>query len=255
MISSVIVDDEKKARAFLKGHLNAFCPDVTIAGEAENVASAVQTIKTINPDLVFLDIKMPDGTGFDVIERLRKEDTKDELKFKIIFTTAFDEYAIKAIKFSALDYLLKPIDPEELVAALKRSKLISSKQNSVAKVDVLLENIKSLSDQNKKIALNTSNKTFVYKISDIIRCESSGSYTLVYVKNTEPILISKSLGEAEELLKDYQFERIHKSHLINLNYLRTFIKTDGGYVEMENGDMIPVSNRKREYLIQLLKSL
>jgi two-component system LytT family response regulator len=255
MVTAVVVDDEKRSRNFLKGHLNAFCPEVKIVGEAESVSSAVKVIQECNPELIFLDIKMPDGTGFDVIEQLRKEDKTGSLKFKIIFTTAFDQYAIKAIKFSALDYLLKPIDPEELVAALRKNKTEQPQKSVNENIDVLINNVKSLSDSNKKIALNTSNKTYIYKIDEIIRCESSGNYTVFYIKNAEPILISKSLGETEDLLKEHQFERIHKSHLINLNYLRTFIKTDGGFVEMENGDKIPVSNRKREYLTQLLKSL
>lgn len=255
MITAVIVDDEKRSRTFLKGHIKTFCPELEIIGEAESVSSAVEVIQDLNPELVFLDIKMPDGTGFDVIERLRKEDKTEQLKFKIIFTTAFDQYAIKAIKFSALDYLLKPIDPEELVTSLKKIKISQPQKGTHDKIDVLINNIKSLNDSNKKIALNTSNKTYIYKIDEIIRCESSGSYTVFYIKDAEPILISKSLGETEELLKEHQFERIHKSHLINLNYLRTFIKTDGGFVEMQNGDKIPVSNRKKEYLIQLLKSL
>lgn len=255
MITAVIVDDEKRSRTFLKGHVNTFCPGLKIIGEAESVSSAVKLIQDLNPELVFLDIKMPDGTGFDVIERLREGDKSETLKFKIIFTTAFDQYAIKAIKFSALDYLLKPIDPEELMAALKKIKIEPAQKSINENIDVLISNVKSLSGTNKKIALNTSNKTYIYKIDEIIRCESSGSYTVFYIKNAEPILISKSLGETEDLLKEHQFERIHKSHLINLNYLRTFIKSDGGFVEMENGDKIPVSNRKREYLIQLLKSL
>ncbi len=255
MITAVIVDDEKRSRSFLKGHINTFCPDVEIVGEAESVSTAVKVIQDFNPELVFLDIKMPDGTGFDVIERLRKEDKTESLKFKIIFTTAFDQYAIKAIKFSALDYLLKPVDPEELMAALKKNKGGGPQKSINDNIDVLISNVKSLSGSNKKIALNTSNKTYICKIDEIMRCESSGSYTLFYIKNMEPILISKSLGETEDLLKEHQFERIHKSHLINLNYLRTFIKSDGGFVEMENGDKIPVSNRKREYLIQLLKAL
>lgn len=255
MITAVIVDDEKRSRTFLKGHINTFCPEVKVVGEAESVSSAIKVIRDLNPDLVFLDIKMPDGTGFDVIEQLRKEDKNETLKFKIIFTTAFDQYAIKAIKFSALDYILKPIDPEELVTALKKIKIEPAQKSINENIDVLINNVKSLSGSNKKIALNTSNKTYIYKIDEIIRCESSGSYTLFYIKNSEPILISKSLGETEDLLKEHHFERIHKSHLINLNYLRTFIKSDGGFVEMENGDKIPVSNRKKEYLTQLLKSL
>jgi two-component system LytT family response regulator len=255
MVTVVIVDDEKRSRSFLKGHINTFCPGLKIVGEAESVSSAVKMIRNLNPALVFLDIKMPDGTGFDVIEQLRKEDENESLQFKIIFTTAFDQYAIKAIKFSALDYLLKPIDPDELVAALKKIKPEFPQKSINENIDVLINNVKLLSDSNKKIALNTSNKTYIYKIDEIVRCESSGSYTIFYIKNSEPILISKSLGETEDLLKGHQFERIHKSHLINLNYLRTFIKSDGGFVEMENGDKIPVSNRKREHLTQLLKAL
>lgn len=253
MTTAIIVDDEKRARTFLRGHINAYCEDVQILAEAENVASAVKVIKEHNPELVFLDIKMPDGTGFDVIEKLRNIDGGDDLKFKIIFTTAYDQYAIKAIKYSALDYLLKPIDPEELVAALKRNKILLPSKSINDNIDVLIENIKQLSEANKKIVLNTSNKAYIFPVNDIIRCESTGSYTVFYVKNSEPLLISKSLGEAEELLQGNRFERIHKSHLVNLNYMRAFIKTDGGFVEMQNGDKIPVSNRKREHLMQLLK--
>ncbi len=254
MTTAVIVDDEKRARTFLKGHINAYCPEVKIVAEAENVSSAIKVIREFNPELVFLDIKMPDGTGFDVIERLRANEEGQDLRFKIIFTTAFDQYAIKAIKFSALDYLLKPIDPEELVESLKKNKMNLVTNNVNDSVDVLIGNLKQLNDSNKRIVLNTSNKAYIYPINEIIRCESSGSYTIFYVKNEEPLLISKSLGETEELLKDHQFERIHKSHLINLNYMRAFIKNDGGFVEMQNGDKIPVSNRKREYLMQLLKA-
>lgn len=254
MTTAVIVDDEKRARTFLKGHIDTYCPEVKIVAEAENVSSAIKAIREHNPELVFLDIKMPDGTGFDVIERLRASEDGQDLKFKIIFTTAFDQYAIKAIKFSALDYLLKPIDPEELVESLKKNKLNLVGNSANDNVDVLIGNLKQLNDANKRIVLNTSNKAYIYPINEIIRCESSGSYTIFYVKNEEPLLISKSLGEAEELLKDHQFERIHKSHLINLNYMRAFIKNDGGFVEMQNGDKIPVSNRKREYLMQLLKA-
>ena len=253
MITAVIVDDEKRARTFLKGHITTFCPDVKIVAEAENVSAAIKVIREHNPELVFLDIKMPDGTGFDVVEKLRADVDGENLRFKIIFTTAFDQYAIKAIKFSALDYLLKPIDPEELVAALKRNKISLPHSSINDNIDVLIGNIKLLSDSNKRIVLNTSNKAYIYPINEIIRCESSGSYTIFHIKDSEPILISKSLGESEELLKDYQFERIHKSHLINVSYMRAFLKNDGGFVEMQNGDKIPVSNRKREYLMQLLK--
>jgi two-component system LytT family response regulator len=253
MTTAIIVDDEKRARTFLKGHITTFCPEVKIVAEAENVSSAVKAIREFNPELVFLDIKMPDGTGFDVIEKLRAEDEAQDLRFKIIFTTAFDQYAIKAIKFSALDYLLKPIDPEELVTALKKNKISLPTSSINDNIDVLIGNIKHLSDSNKRIVLNTSNKAYIYPINEIIRCESSGSYTIFHIKNSEPILISKSLGETEELLKDHQFERIHKSHLINVSYMRAFIKNDGGFVEMQNGDKIPVSNRKREYLMQLLR--
>lgn len=253
MITAVIVDDEKRARTFLKGHIATFCPDVKIVAEAENVSSAIKVIREHNPELVFLDIKMPDGTGFDVVEKLRGDVDGDNLRFKIIFTTAFDQYAIKAIKFSALDYLLKPIDPEELVAALKRNKISLPNSSINDNIDVLIGNIKLLSDSNKRIVLNTSNKAYIYPINEIIRCESNGSYTIFHIKDAEPVLISKSLGESEELLKDYQFERIHKSHLINVNFMRAFLKNDGGFVEMQNGDKIPVSNRKREYLMQLLK--
>ncbi len=156
MITAVIVDDEKRSRTFLKGHITTFCPEIKIVGEAENVSSAVKVIRELNPDLVFLDIKMPDGSGFDVVEQLRVEGEEESLKFKIIFTTAYDQYAIKAFRYSALDYLLKPIDPEELVGALKKIKAEHPQKNINPNVDVLISNVKSANDANKKIALNTS---------------------------------------------------------------------------------------------------
>lgn len=259
MLTALIIDDERKSRTFLKGHLGLHCPQVTVSGEADGVATGIEAVINLKPQVVFLDIQMGDGSGFDLLEGLKERPEAEALDFELVFTTAFDQYAIRAIKFSALDYLLKPIDPDELIESIEKieKKLAPAapEVTSMASLEVLLENFKDLQKVNKKIALATAEKTHVYRISEIIRCESQDSYTLFHLKEGKPLLVSRTLKDFEELLSDFEFERIHKSHLINLDYLKAYQKTDGGYVLMEDGAKIPVSNRKKERVNQILKSL
>ncbi len=244
MLKAVIIDDIDLARQTLKKDLALYCPDVTIIGEAEGVVSGVKLLKTIKPDVLFLDIQLKDGVGFDLLEIL------PEVPFKIIFTTASDAYAIKAFRYAAVDYLLKPIDPDELISAIEKLKNGFSQK---AQFSVLMENNKTKTIS--KIALHTQDKILVVDINDIIRCEASVNYTEFYFTNSKKIVVTKTLKDFEEMLKESGFYRVHQSHLINTKYIKEFVKTDGGYIMMSDGNSVPVSTRKRAEVLNLIESL
>ena len=200
-----------------------------------------------------MDIQLGDGNGFDILEQLASKNGKSTSH--IVFVTAYEEYAIKAFRFSALDFLLKPIDPEELEKVIGKIKQAVAKKDNYAHIDLLLENIRKKVDHFKRIALSTADGIHLFEISDIIRCESEDNYTKFYLKNNKPVLISKTLKEYEELLTEHGFERIHQSHLINLAYLKSYIKKDGGYVVMSDNSNLPISQRKKDRLQELLRNL
>ncbi|MBN2612033.1 MAG: response regulator transcription factor [Bacteroidales bacterium] len=247
MYRAVIIDDNNNSRVTLMHDLEKYCPQVKIIGEADSVASGISIIEDRKPDVVFLDIQMSDGTGFDILEHFGKID------FHVIFTTAFDSYGIKAIKFSALDYLLKPIDTEELVDAVKKLDNFKVKEDFNGSINLLLENIRNIQTTGKRIALNSSDRIHMIQVSDIIRCESQGSYTIFYLTNKEQIVATRNLKEYEQLLEEHSFIRVHHSHLINFNYLKEFIKKDGGYAIMKDNTQVPVSFRKRNHLLEMLE--
>ncbi|WP_299213426.1 LytTR family DNA-binding domain-containing protein [uncultured Dokdonia sp.] len=253
MIKAILIDDDKNLREGMKGLLARFAPSIKIIGEADSVATGIEVIDTLEPQVVFLDIQLTDGTGFDILEKLSERNKV--IKTNVVFITAHEQYAIKAFRFSALDFLLKPVDPEELQKVIEKIEAVIEKKNDYSHIDLLLENIRKNVDNFKRIALSTSDGIHLFDISDIIRCESADNYTMFYIKNTKPILISKTLKEYEELLKEHNFERIHQSHLINLNYLKSYIKKDGGYVVMTDESRLPISQRKRERLQEILKSM
>lgn len=247
MYKAVIIDDIDNSRATLRYDLEKFCQQVKIIGEADSVASGIKIIKESKPDVVFLDIQLGDGTGFDILEQLGKID------FHVIFTTALDSYGIKAIKFSALDYLLKPIDTDELVDAVKKLDNFKAREDFNGGINFLLENIRNIQTTNKRIALNSADKIHMIYIHDIIRCESQGSYTIFHLKSKEQLVATRNLKEYEQLLEEYSFIRVHHSHLINFNYLKEFIKKDGGYAIMEDNTQVPVSFRKRNNLLDMIE--
>jgi len=253
MITAVLVDDDSNLREGMKALLNRYAPEIRILGEAENVSDAVLAIDGLNPQVVFLDIQLADGTGFDILEKLTVKNGK--IESQVVFITAHEQYAIKAFRFSALDFLLKPVDPEELQKVIEKIKNTVKKKDSFDHIDLLLENIRKKVDNFKRIALSTTDGIHLFEISDIIRCESTDNYTTFYIKNNKPILISKTLKEYEELLTEHGFERIHQSHLINLAYLKSYIKKDGGYVIMSDDSNLPVSQRKKDRLQELIKNL
>jgi two-component system, LytTR family, response regulator len=253
MITAILIDDDQNLRSGMKQLLSRYAPEFKIIGEADSVANGVEVIDQLQPQVVFLDIQMNDGTGFDILEQLALKNGK--ITSHIVFITAHEQYAIKAFRFSALDFLLKPVDPDELQKVIEKIKNIVVKNDDYAHIDLLLENIRKKVDNFKRIALSNSDGMHLFEVSDIIRCESEDNYTKFYIKNNKPILISKTLKEYEELLTDHGFVRIHQSHLINLAFLKSYIKKDGGYVVMADNSNLPISQRKREQLQELLKTL
>ena len=245
-LTAAIVDDVAQARATLKEDLAAYCPDIEIIGEADGVVTGSKLLNKIKPDMVFLDIQLQDGTGFDILEIL------GDISFQVIFTTASDEFAIKAFKFSAVDYLLKPVDPDELILAVQKvSKVNNSTQENY---ELLLNTVKEQSAP-KRLALHTLEKIHVTEIADIVRCESNGNYTTFYFKDGQKLLVTKTLKEYDQMLSEYKFARVHQSHLINAQQIKEFVKIDGGYIVMRDGSKIPVSLRKKSVVMKLLEEL
>ena len=253
MITALLIDDDQHLRQGMKSLLERHAPEIRIIGEAESVKTGIEAIENWKPQVVFLDIHLNDGTGFDILEQVAK--TNGKLSSHIVFITAHEQYALKAFKFSALDYLLKPVDPEELKKSVVKVKEVLEKNTSFDHIDLLLENIRKKVDHFKRIALSTADGIHLFEISDIIRCESQDNYTQFFIKNHKPLLISKTLKEYEELLMEHGFERIHQSHLINVSYLKSYIKTDGGYVIMGDNARLPIAQRKKERLQELIKAL
>ena len=242
-MKAIIIDDLSDARLAIKADVEAYCPQIEIIGEAEGVISGAKLIKEVNPDLVFLDIQMQDGSGFDLLE-ITGTDT-----FKVIFTTASDEYAIKAFKFSAVDYLMKPIDPDELVDAVEKA--LQNPRNG--SIEVLQETIRDGSA--KRIALNTQEKILIKEVSEIIRCESNVNYTMFHFSDKTRLLVTRTLKEYDELLSPHDFLRLHQSHLINSRYVKEYIKSDGGYLVLKEGSTVPVSTRRKSVVMEMIAKL
>ena len=250
MTTAVIIDDDSNLRSGMKGLLAMFAPQLEIVGEAATVLTGITIIENLKPQVIFLDIQLNEGTGFDILEKITKKHGKVESQ--VVFITAHEEFAIKAFRFSALDYLLKPIDPSELKKVIKKIDKTIEKNNEFSTIELLLENIKKEKNNFKRIALSNSDGIHQFEISDIIRCESDDNYTKFFIKNGRIVLISKTLKEYEELLKDSGFLRVHQSHLINLKYLKSYIKKEAGNIIMLDNTNIPISQRKKELLQDVL---
>jgi len=249
-IKALVIDDERRSRDTLTGMLTKYCAeDVEVLGEADGMRTGLEAIRRLQPEVVFLDIQMPDGSGFKLLESL------DEINFELVFTTAYDQFAIKAIRYSALDYLLKPIVPAELKNAIAKVKQKKQDGTINKHIRVLLENVKETAPASRRIVLSTSEGMHIIDVVDIIRCESDDYYTRFFIRDRKPILVSRTLKEHEELLTEFGFIRPHKSHLINTRYVKSFIKADGGYILLQDGTTVPVSRRKREKTIHDLSHL
>jgi len=217
---------------------------IKVKEEAKNVEEAVQKITKIKPELVFMDIELQSGTGFDVLKSLEKMD------FHLIFTRAFEHYAIKAIKFASLDYLLKPIDIEELQNAVRKAVNASENNSQQELLKNLMNNLSSPGESNKKISLATAEGIEFIPTDQIYFCEANGSYTNFHLKDSRKLVVSKNLKEYENMLLDSRFMRVHNSYLINLQEVKRFVKSEGGYIVMNNDAQISISNSKREEFLR-----
>lgn len=241
MIKTIIIDDEAGARQALKQLLAENCPEIELAGEAANVSQGRDLIAVVQPELVFLDVQMPDGTGFDLLRGM------EHIGFQVIFASAYDHFAITAFRFSALDYLLKPILPDDLMAAV--GKIKQNGRQSADKIKTLLDNHGNL----KKIALPSMEEVNFVNVDEIIRCESDNNYTRFFLTGHVQLLVSKTLKEYEDLLEPIGFFRTHKSSLINLRYIRKYIKGEGGTIIMEDGSAVELSRRRKDDFFKALQ--
>ncbi len=249
MIGALIIDDEKHCCDNLQWQLNQYCPEIEVMAVCNNAEKGLQQIRQQQPQLVFLDVEMPGMTGFEMLEVL------PEINFDIIFTTAFDQYAIRAIKFSALDYLVKPIDKDELRIAVEKF-LKHTQRDSSKQLTALLTHIRKSNDLSfQKIALPTLHSYELVPLNNIMFCESSSNYTNIHLNNGQNMLISKTLKEIEDLLDMPPFFRIHNSYLVNLQYAIRYIKGEGGYIVLNNDISVPVSRNKKEELLKLITHL
>jgi two-component system LytT family response regulator len=249
-IRSIIIDDEPNNVENLQTIIHTYCPEVEVVATAFNAADGIDAIKTHKPDLIFLDIQMPGGSGFDLLKAFTS------INFEVIFITAFDQYGIQAIKFSALDYLLKPINITEFKQAIAkaRDKIDTKKRNH--NIENLLDYIKAEKKESPKIALPTLNEIMYIKVSTIIRCEADNNYTTFFIDSGEQILVCKTLKEFAELLEPHGFVRTHQSHLVNLHFVKSYLKEDGGMLLLANQTKIPISRQNRDKIRdELNKSL
>lgn len=242
-MKAIIIDDEKRARVSLSLLLQEYCPEVELVAECENLPEGVKAIRKFNPDLVLLDIEMPGHSGLELVDFFDEK----EINFSIIFTTAYNEYAIQAFKLSALDYLLKPIIPEELINAISRMERQKSFQ-----FRALAENIQN--EFFEKIAVPSGNTLILIKISDIVYIKGEGSYSEIYMQDKSKHMVSRNLKNFEEiLLKDKRFLRTHKSYIVNFDEVVSFNKSDGGWLDMKNGNSIPISSEKSSLIMERIQ--
>jgi len=249
VINAVIVDDEQGARESLAKMVEKYCPQIQVLAKANSMKTALQAIELHQPDLVFLDIEMPNGNAFDLLAQI------PELNFEIIFTTAYDHYAIKAIKFSAIDYILKPIDHEELMQAVDRLKgKVSQKETIRKKFDALLTNMKTGS-VSKRIALPEGDSLIFIELNDVIRCEASGNYSVFHLTDSRRMVSSRHLGDYEEMLEDEDFFRVHRAHLINFKHIKKLVKGEISYLIMNDDAKVEVSRRGKTDILDRISKV
>lgn len=248
MLRTLIVDDEEHVRLTLQKFMGKYCPQVTVIGQAESVGEAFGMINRHRPDLVLLDIKMGDGTGFDL---LKKFETPD---FKVIFITAHDHYAVQAFKVSAIDFVLKPVDPEQLVEAVEKARQ-AVQQDLRIKLEALETNLQTDQNRKKKIVVKTLDNIYLLETGCITHLEADASYTRIFTSDQGEIMTSRPIKDYEEILSGFGFLRIHRSYLINLMHVKRLEKGDGGFVVLTGDGKIPVASRKRDMMINLLDEL
>jgi two-component system LytT family response regulator len=243
-VRALVVEDKPANRENLIGLLQMYCPQVLVIGEAADNDEALEKINALNPDLVFLDVRMPGGDIFTMLEKVK------EIRFGIIFVTAYDEYAFRAFQFNALDYLLKPIDLHKLIESVNRAIESISLKEENARLRNLVDNRKR-NDQDKRIALPQEDKIDFIPVREIIRCQSESNYTRFFLESGTVIMVTRTLKEFELALESCGFIRTHQSHLVNSIHVKTLVKRDGGYLKMSDGSSVPVSRARREDILRL----
>lgn len=247
MMTAVIIDDEALARESLQNMLKLFYPNLEVIGEADNVTSGVETIKRLNPNVVFLDVQMPDGSGFDLLAQF------ESINFKFVIITAYQEYAIRAFKFSAIDYILKPIDPTDLINAIEKLFETIREEETNSKFQTFIANTHINEKEPQKLLLKTIDELVVANVKSIIRCESQNNYTMFHFTDRAGVLVSKTLKEYEDLLSGSGFFRVHQSHLVNLLHVKKYNRFPESRIILSTNEIIPVAVRKRSILLELLK--
>ena len=245
-IKAVIIEDERKSLLTLMTLLERYCPEVEIIGSGKSVQEGIQVLNDLKPELVFLDISMPDGDAFDLLGSMGKVD------FEIIFVTAYNDFALKAFDFAALHYLLKPINYLDLQVAVRRFKKIRPDSSINPRLEILNQ---SLKNQFEKISLPTSDGLIIIEIQDIIRIEASHNYSIFYLTAGQNIIVTKSSNHFEEILKDLNFVRIHNTHLINLRFVKKYLRGQGGSVILADGTQLSISRSRKAGFIESLKNL
>jgi two-component system, LytTR family, response regulator len=248
ILKAILIDDELKSRDNLRQLLFKYCPNVEIIAQAGTAIEALNLIRELNPDLLFLDIEMGEFSGFDLLKLLNGRQN-----FEVIFVTAFDKYGIQAVKACAIDYLLKPINILELSNAVEKASIQINPKKENERLKELVANI-DRGDDEQRIAIPLSDKIEFLSINKIIRLEAEGNYTHIYLDNKRQYLVCKTLKEYQELLENHNFIRTHQSHLINFRKISAYVKTDGGYIAMEDGSQAPISRQKKdEVLLRIMK--
>lgn len=248
MITAIIIDDEQHCIDRLDNLLKENHPDtINLAGAFRNIEEGILAIGKLRPQLVFLDVQINNSTGFDLLKQLTK------IEFDIIFTTAYEKYAVQAIKFSALDYLLKPVTAEDLDLAIRKSADKRMANDTSTKLDTLFYNLRNIQGLSKKICVPVVTGFVFLEISDIIRCESEVNYTTFFLKDKQKLVVAKTLKEFEEMLTEYHFFRVHNSHLINLAFIKSYNKGKGGFVTLSDGSSVEVSTRRKDDFIKAIE--
>ncbi len=244
MIKAILIDDERNSLEMLEWLLANYCPEITVLAKCESGAEGIARIHELNPDVIFLDIEMPKMNGFDMLEQF------SEIPFEVVFTTAYDKFAVKAFRYSALNYLLKPIDPDELTATANRLKQRKSSP-SKAQMDLLFQSLIGQKSQTERIALSTGDGLVFVQTKDIAYCQAESNYTNVVMADNRKILVAKTLKEIDETLSGKDFFRVHNSFLVNINHIAKFVRGDGGYILMPDNTQITISRSRRDEFFQL----
>lgn len=249
MLRAVVIDDIETIRKKNVSLIRQHCPDIAVIGEADSVDRGVTLIRQILPDLVFLDIELRDGSGFDLLQRLKP------VQFKVIFITGHEDYAIRAFRFSAIDYLLKPLDPTELTEAVRKAEEALNKEVFELKLNTLFSNLERPKNL-QKLVLKTAEKIYSVNVQDIVHCEAEKNYTTFHFINSPKLVVSTTLKEYDTMLKPFNFFRVHQSHLINLAFFDHYVKADGGnIIVMKNNSKVPLATRKKEEFLAVIDAL